>query len=79
MIHIIMLAILSLLAILIYHLYVLVDGYFDELHYLSSRKLRDLRGGIIACILGGLKKKDFKTRVYLACIEIELQKRGEKL
>ena len=79
MLYICIFATVSLVAILLHHLGKLVSEYRSEMKYLSSRKLRDLHKGVTCCVIAGLRKKDFKTRVYLQCIVVELASRGEKL
>ena len=79
MLYIYIFATVSLVAILLHHLGKLVSEYRSEMKHLSSRKLRDLHKSVTCCTTTGLRKKDFKTRVYLQCIVIELTSRGEKL
>ena len=79
MLYIYIFATVSLVAILLHHLGKLVSEYRSEMKHLSSRKLRDLHKCVTCCITAGLRKKDFKTRVYLQCIVVELTSRGEKL
>ena len=79
MLYIYIFATVSLVAILLHHLGKLVSEYRSEIKHLSSRKLRDLHKCVTCCVIAGLRKKDFKTRVYLQCIVVELTSRGEKL
>ena len=57
----------------------LVDQYQEELTPLTSRKLRDLYRSVVTCCEKGLRKKTTRTRIYLACIKSELQRRGDWL
>ena len=79
MLYIYIFATMSLVTILLHHLSKLVNEYHSEIKHLSSRKLRDLHKDVTYCVIAGLRKKDFKTRVYLQCIVVELASRGEKL
>ena len=69
----------ALIGLLILHINILVLRYEGDLKRLSSRKLRDLHRSVTVCCKNGLRKKTFAVRVYLACIWIELIRRGEKL